>query len=133
MTQSRQEKPLNPTGYTPTGDLILVEPPGVEEFTQGGLVIPQTVREAQGRNTRIGIVLAMGDEARAHPRLKGIKEGDQVLFPRYAGDELTVNGRYYLILRDESVLGTMTTVPDYQFNAPKSPLQVPELGIMVPA
>ncbi len=110
----------NDSGFTPNGDLVLILPPETDEFSKGGIVLPKTVREATGRATRVGRVIDFGDQASEHPRMKGIERGTMVLFPRYAGDELPIDGQRYLILRAESIHGPITKLPEYEIGAAKS-------------
>jgi chaperonin GroES len=113
----------NESGFTPNGDLVLILPPPVEEKTAGGIVLPKTTQQAQGKATRIGQVIDMGDDAAMDSRMTGINIGDMVLFPRYVGDELPVNGVTYLIMRANSILGPITKLPDYQIGAAKSSME----------
>lgn len=103
----------NESGFTPNGDLVLVKPPVVERTSPGGIVLVEQVVEKEQKAARIGMVLAIGDDAAAHPRMKDVKVGDVVMFGRYAGDFLPVNGIEYIIMRAESILGPMRSTPDY--------------------
>lgn len=108
---------VNDSGFTPNGDLVLILPLEVQEMTPGGIALPGTTREKEGRAARLGHVVAIGDDARNHPRMKGVEVGSMVLFPRYAGDELPTNGKTYLIMYDKSILGPMTKIPTYHIAA----------------
>jgi co-chaperonin GroES (HSP10) len=110
----------NESGFTPNGDLVLVLPPKIVDKSPGGIVLPQATKDKEQQATRLGRVVAMGDDAREHPRMKGISEGDMVLFPRYVQDKLPVNGDLYFIMRADQVLGLMTKLPDYEMNAARS-------------
>ena len=114
----------NRSGFTPTGDLLLVLADPVPKATAGGIELPDTVREAQGKATRTGIIVALGTLARQHPRLEGVTEGDRILFPRYAGDMLPIDDELYLIMRGESVLGPSTKPPNYQLNYARPSMEV---------
>ena len=120
----------NESGYQPNGDLVLIKPAEVVKKTAGGIVLPESTRKAEGAATRYGIVVAMGDQARQHPRMKGISEGDTVLFPRYIQDTLTVNDVDWFIMRDQQVLGKIDVVPDFSLNAARS--TVDTFGVNVP-
>ena len=110
------QKMQNDSGFTPNGDLVLILPLGVDEFSKGGIAMPQTIREKQGRAARVGTVIDFGDVAAEHPRMKNIQRGDMVLFPRYAGDEWPVDGKMYLIMQAISINGKVTKLPDYLMN-----------------
>lgn len=115
---------VNESGFTPNGDLVLVLPPKIEEKSAGGIVLPQITKDKEQQATRIGHVVAMGDDARLNPRMKDIEVGDMILFPRYVQDKLPVNGNLYFIMRAEQVLGKMDRLPDYEMNAARSSREV---------
>lgn len=91
-------------GVRPLHDRILVRRMAEEEKTSGGLFIPDTAKEkpqkgevvatGKGRITEDGKVLPLE-----------VKSGDKVLFSKYAGTELKLNGEEYLMMREEDVLG----------------------------
>src|SRR5437660_982929 len=103
------------SGITPTGDLVLMLCPPVQAVTAAGIMIPEEARERQARATRVGYLLKMGEVAKEHPRMEGLKYGDLILIPRYAADFVPINGTEYLLLRADSVLGKTDDMPDYQF------------------
>lgn len=91
-------------GVRPLHDRILVKRMAEEEKTAGGLFIPDTAKEkpqkgeivaaGKGRITEDGKVLPLE-----------VKAGDKVLFSKYAGTELKLNGEEYLMMREEDILG----------------------------
>jgi chaperonin GroES len=93
-----------PTKIQPLGDRVLVEALEAEEKTSGGIVIPDTAKEKQQR----GRVVSVGkgrhnDEGKITPL--EVKSNDQVLYGRYSGTEVKIDGNEYLILREEDILG----------------------------
>lgn len=83
----------------PLGDRIVVEPLTEEETTKAGIILPDTVdkeKKAEGR------VVAVGDGEKIQ-KLK-LKEGDRVLFGKYAGEEVKVDDVEYKILNEDDVL-----------------------------
>jgi chaperonin GroES len=88
----------------PLHDRILVRRLENEEKTAGGLYIPETAKEKplQGQVIAAGRGKILNDGSR---RALDIKEGDRVLFGKYAGTEIAVDGEDHLILREEDVLG----------------------------
>ena len=108
----------NESGITPTGDLVLMLCPPLQETTESGIFIPEEARERQQRATQIGYLLACGDVAAEHPRMQGLKVGDMCLIPRYAADFVPIDKVWYLLLRADSVLGKCDKMPDYQFQKP---------------
>ena len=86
----------------PLGDRILVRPIEVEEVTASGLVLPDTAKEKPQR----GEVLAVGEgrweEGKRIPL--DVAEGDEVVYSKYGGTEVKVEGQDLLILRESDVL-----------------------------
>jgi chaperonin GroES len=95
----------------PLRDRILVE--RVEEHEQrvGGIIIPDTAKEKpqQGRVVAVGKG-RINDKGDVFPL--DVKEGDTVLFGKYAGSEIKIEGTEYLIIREEEVLGVLEGVPE---------------------
>ncbi len=88
----------------PLGDHVLVEPEDAEERSKGGIVIPDTAKEKQqkGRVAAVGKGRA-NDEGEITPL--EVKENDKILYGRYSGTEIKIDGTDYLILREEDILG----------------------------
>lgn len=86
----------------PLGDRILVRPLESEEKTKGGIVIPDTAKE----KPQEGEVLSVGDgkwiEGKKVPL--DVKKGDKILFSRYGGDEIKIEGEELKILKEEDIL-----------------------------
>ena len=100
----------------PLRDRILVERIEEQEQTIGGIIVPDTAKEKpqQGRVVAVGKG-RVNDQGDVFPL--DVKEGDTVLFGKYAGTEITVAGTEYLILREEEVLGVFTGVPEPELAA----------------
>lgn len=81
----------------PLADRVLVEPAPAEEKTIGGIIIPDTAKEKPQR----GIVVAAGEGKKDEPMT--VKPGDSVLYGKYAGTEITVEGKEYLIMRESDI------------------------------
>ncbi|MCF7874506.1 MAG: co-chaperone GroES [Candidatus Omnitrophica bacterium] len=91
----------------PLGDRILIKPVEAEEKTSGGIVIPDTAREKPQQAE----VAAVGDgkkKADGSVIPLSIKEGDRVLYGKYSGTEITIEGQDYLIVKEEDILGIVT-------------------------
>ncbi|NLO50316.1 MAG: co-chaperone GroES [Bacteroidales bacterium] len=82
----------------PLADRVLIEPSVAEEKTAGGLIIPDTAKEKPQRGT----VVAVGPGKKDEP--KTVKEGDVVLYGKYAGTEISINNTNYLIMRESDVV-----------------------------
>ena len=81
----------------PLGDRVLVEPAPAEEKTVSGIIIPDTAKEKPQR----GSIVAIGTGKKDEPLT--VKVGDTVLYGKYAGTELTIDGRDYLIMRESDI------------------------------
>ncbi len=87
----------------PLGDRVVVEPIEQEETTAGGIILPETAKEKPQR----GSVVATGPGARDDQGKRialDVKEGDVVLFAKYAGTEFKVDGKKLLILKESDLL-----------------------------
>jgi len=84
----------------PLDDRVLVEPAKEEEKTASGIIIPDTAKEKPRRGT----IVAVGNDEELQ---KLLKEGDEVLYGKYAGDELKYNGHDYLILSRSDILAKL--------------------------
>lgn len=82
----------------PLADRVLVQPAAAEEKTVGGIIIPDSAKEKPLRGTVLAVGNGTKDEAMV------LKEGDTVLYGKYAGTELEFNGEKLLIMRQSDVL-----------------------------
>lgn len=90
----------------PLHDRILVQRLEEEEKTQGGIIIPDTAKEKPIE----GKVIAVGNGKileNGEVKPLDVKEGDKVLFGKYAGTEVRIGGEEYLIMREDDVLGVI--------------------------
>jgi chaperonin GroES len=81
----------------PLADRVLVEPAAAEVKTAGGIIIPDTAKEKPQK----GIVVAVGTGKKDEPMT--CKPGDVVLYGKYAGTEIQVEGKDYLIMRESDI------------------------------
>ena len=90
----------------PLQDRILVQRVEEETTTKGGIIIPDTAKEkpAEGKVSAVGNG-KVGDDGKRVPL--EVKKGDRVLFGKYAGTEVKVEGSEYLIMREDDVLGVI--------------------------
>lgn len=82
----------------PLADRVLVEPQEAEEKTASGLYIPDTAKEKPQRGT----VVAVGPGKKDEPM--EVKVGDVVLYGKYSGTEINVDGKDYLIMRQSDIV-----------------------------
>jgi len=85
--------------FKPNEDRVLVEPAAAEEKTASGIIIPDTAKEKPQK----GKVIAIGDGIKDKPVT--VKVGDQILYGKYSGTELTIDGKEYLIMRNSDIFG----------------------------
>ena len=85
----------------PLADRVLVEPAAAEEQTVGGIIIPDTAKEKPLQAK----VLAVGNGTKDEEMF--VKEGDTVLFGKYAGTELEYEGKKYLVMRQNDILAIL--------------------------
>jgi chaperonin GroES len=88
----------------PLQDRILVHRVEEETTTKGGIIIPDTAKEkpAEGKVVAVGNG-KLGDDGKRIPL--EIKKGDRILFGKYSGTEVKIEGDEYLIMREDDVLG----------------------------
>ena len=101
---------------TPTGGRILVMPFQVKEETKGGIIIAQEALDRARVATQVGYVLKMGDlcyeDKERYPTGPWCKEKDWVIFARYAGSRMEIEGGEIRMLNDDEVLGTIKNPED---------------------
>ncbi|PJF44559.1 MAG: co-chaperone GroES [Phototrophicales bacterium] len=91
----------------PLADRVIVEPKEVEEtFAGGQLVLPETAKEKPQQATVIAVGPGRRDEDGEYIPLD-VKEGDTILFAKYAGTEVKIHGVKYLILKESDILAVV--------------------------
>lgn len=85
----------------PLADRVLVQPAAAEEKTASGLYIPDTAKEKPQK----GIVVAVGNGKKDEPLT--VKVGDTVLYGKYSGTELSVEGSDFLIMRESDIFAIL--------------------------
>ena len=98
------------TKFTPLHDRILVRCIEEAGTTRGGLIIPDSAKD----KPQEGEVIAVGkgktnDEGKLFPLV--LKEGDSILFGKYSGTEIKIDGEDLLIMKEEEVLGVISGAP----------------------
>lgn len=90
----------------PLGERVVVKPLPTEEVTKGGIVIPDTAKE----KPQEGEVVAVGPGRLLENGTRvpiDLKVGDRILFSKYAGNEVKLDGEEYLIMREADILGVI--------------------------
>jgi len=91
----------------PLDDRVVIEPNEAEEKTAGGIVLPDTAKE----KPMIGKVVACGDGKLLDSGKRGtmsVKKGDSVIFGKYSGSDIEVDGVEYKIMRETEILGIVS-------------------------
>jgi len=92
---------MSKINFKPNEDRVLVQPAPAEEKTSSGIIIPDTAKEKPQK----GKVIAVGDGLEDKPVT--VKVGDNILYGKYAGTEITIDGKDYLIMRNSDIFGTI--------------------------
>ncbi len=88
---------MSKVNIKPLADRVLVEPAAAETKTSGGIIIPDTAKEKPQRGT----VIAVGPGKKDEPLT--VKVGDQILYGKYGGTDITIDGKDYLIMRESDI------------------------------
>lgn len=91
--------------FQPLGDKVLIKPFLAEEVTKGGIVIPGTAKEAPAQGEVV--VLGNGKIKDGKTYSFSVKKGDKVVYSKYSGDEIKIDGIEYKIMREEDILGIL--------------------------
>jgi chaperonin GroES len=106
--KKKQETRMAEVGITPIGNRVLVERVAAESMSAGGILIPQT---AQEKNPPVeGYVIAAGDGRTSENGTlipTKVAVGDRVVFGSFVGVEVNVEGKKYLMMTDEEILGVL--------------------------
>ncbi len=90
----------------PLQDRIIVKRIDEEETTKGGIIIPDTAKEKPQEGKVIAVGKGkVGDDGKLTPL--DVKKGDKVLFSKYSGTEVNIEGEEHLIIREDDVLGVV--------------------------
>ncbi len=90
----------------PLGDRVVIKPAAAEEKTKGGIILPDTAKE----KPVVGEVVAVGPGKVADDGKKivmEVKVGDKVLYGKYSGTEVTIEGDEYLIMREADIFAVV--------------------------
>ena len=92
---------MSKVNIKPLADRVLVQPAAAEEKTASGLYIPDTAKEKPQK----GLIVAVGNGKKDEPLT--VKVGDTVLYGKYSGTELSVDGNDYLIMRESDIFAIL--------------------------
>ncbi len=92
--------------FRPLHDRVLIERVEEEEKTKTGIIIPDAAREKQQRGKIVAVGKGRINEKGEVLKLD-VKEGDVVLFEKYGGEDIKMDGKEYVILKEESIIGVV--------------------------
>lgn len=101
ISRTKMSKNMKSVSLRPLADRVLVEAAAAEEKTAGGIIIPDTAKEKPQR----GRIIAVGNGKKDEPLT--VKIGDSVLYGKYAGTEITIEGKEYLIMRESDIFAIL--------------------------
>ena len=87
--------------FKPLADRVLIKPAAAEETTASGIIIPDSAKEKPQR----GVVVAVGPGKKDEPTT--VKVGETVLYGKFSGTDLNIDGKDYMIMREADILGTI--------------------------
>ncbi|MFQ5822432.1 MAG: co-chaperone GroES [bacterium] len=87
----------------PLADRVVVKPIDLEEQKQGGIIIPDTAKEKPQEGEIVAVGPGKVNEAGNKVAME-VKKGDKVLYGKYSGTEVTIDGEDYLIMRESDIL-----------------------------
>jgi chaperonin GroES len=90
----------------PLQDRVIVKRIAEEEKSRGGIIIPDTAKEKPGEGEVIAVGSGKADD-KGKIRPLDVKKGDRVLFGKYSGSEIKVDGVDHIILREDEILGVI--------------------------
>ncbi len=86
----------------PLADRVIVKPMETEEITKGGIIVPDTAKVKPIEGTVVAVGPGKVTEDGKQVKLE-VKEGDKVLYGKYSGTEVTIEGEEYLIMRESDI------------------------------
>ena len=92
--------------FTPLHDRVLVRRIEEDEKTSGGLIIPETAKEKPQRGEIVSVGAGAKDETGARISMD-VKAGDQILFGKWSGTEIKIDGEELMIMKESDILGIM--------------------------
>jgi chaperonin GroES len=104
VLHERKSREVHVMKILPLCDRILIKRVGEEEKTKGGIIIPDTAKEKPMQGKVIAVGAGKLDENGKRISLD-VKDGDRVLFSKYAGNEIKIEGEEHLIVREDDILG----------------------------
>lgn len=90
--------------FQPLADRILIKPQVAEDKTKSGIFIPEMAKEQRAE----GEVIAIGTGLKDGKKYEfSVKKGDKVVYSKYSGDEIKIDGKEYKVMREEEIFGIL--------------------------
>lgn len=93
------------TKIRPLHDRVIVKRIAEEEKTKGGIIIPDTAKEKPQEGRVVAVGPGRNEDGKVIPL--GVKAGDKILFGKYSGTEIKLDGEEHLIMREDDILGVI--------------------------
>ncbi len=90
----------------PLSDRVVVEPMEADDVSTGGIILPDTAKEKPQQGTVVAVGPGKHSDSGTLVEMS-VKKGDVVLFGKFSGTEVTVDGKEYLIMRESDILGIL--------------------------
>ena len=97
---------MSKVNFKPINDRVVVKPLPAEEKTKGGIIIPDTAKEKPSQGEIVSVGAGAKDENGKTQPLD-VKAGDKVLFGKWSGTEVKVNGEELLIMKESDIMGIL--------------------------
>ena len=98
---------MSKLNLTPLADRVIIKPSEAEEKTKGGIILPDTAKEKPIEGTIVAAGPGKVTDDGKTVKL-GVKVGDKVLYGKYSGTEITVEGEEYLIMRETDIFAIVS-------------------------
>jgi chaperonin GroES len=98
---------MSKLNLTPLADRVIIKPSEAEETTKGGIILPDTAKEKPIEGTIVAAGPGKITDDGKTVKL-GVKVGDKVLYGKYSGTEITVEGEEYLIMRESDIFAIVS-------------------------
>ena len=89
----------------PLGDRVLVHPLEEKEVKKGGIIIPDSAKEKPQEGKIVAVGPGKHEDGKLVPM--NVKKGDRVLYSKYGGTEIKIDGKDHLIMREDDILGVL--------------------------
>lgn len=90
----------------PLGDRVIVKPLEAEEVKQGNIIIPDTAKEKPQQGEIVAVGPGKINDAGSKVKME-VKKGDRILYGKYSGTEVTIDGAEYLIMRESDIFAVL--------------------------